>query len=294
MTESTTRPNQRRRVWSLVAATLGASLALGAVAATATALPPPCYPDCSGGNQPPPPPSVTTIYGATPDHGWSADQITISGWDLAPNATVTISSPDSGVTFSGQPTILSDTNTTITLDLPTIHSTTAGPVSLILTVTDIHGTASTKINLSGSLDVEASHVFMNSSGGQDGIAWAKATVDRLSGNVTWDTTPGTNALENYQFPWYLSVNVSVIWLNAQNQVVGYTNPQNVTAPPAATVQSNFQTTTIGPNGGVGPQIHSAQIVMVRDHSKELMATLSAAFQAGQTIVTVLSKLAAYM
>lgn len=276
----------RLRIWLLGLGGLVA-LAVASLAGPAAALPLPCDADCTSGS--PPPPTVTTIYSVSPGYGWSGDSVHINGYDLLA-ASVAISSADTGVSFDGSPTITSDSNSDLWFTLPTIHSTTAGAVILTFHVTTPKGAASTSFTLSPALHTSGYQTFMNSGGGQDGAAWASADVNRATGTVTeWAR------VENDQFWTSLSVNISVVWLDAQNRVIGFTDPQNVTVAgnytligqpwltPPNTAQGPLGSTVIGPNPGAGPLIHSAQIVLERDHLQELINTLTTAFQNAQTI-----------
>jgi len=96
--------------------------------------------------------------------------------------------------------------------------------------------------------------------------------------------------------------VSVVWLDAQNRVVGFTAPQNFTIdgnytnilPPwrtgVNTLDVPLAATLLGPNPAAGPWIHSAVVVLERDHDQELISTLMTAFQSAQTIDFVWSHL----
>jgi hypothetical protein len=241
-------------------------------------------------------PTVTTIYSMSPGYGWSGDSVHISGANLL-SASVTITSQDPSVRLDGPPSITSDTNTDLWFNLPTIHSTTVGPVSLNFHVGTPKGTVDASFALSPALHAAGNQTFMNSSGGQDGVAWATADVNRTTGTVT-----GYAHVENDQFWSSLSVNISVVWLDAQNRVIGFTAPQNVTVLGNYTLFGQVWTsgpitsdgplgaTVIGPNAGAGPWIHSAQVVLERDHLQELTSTLTTAWQTAQTMDFVWSHL----
>ena len=278
---------------------LGALLVtIGTVAMTAgpsSALPPRdgggCAPDCEPPPPPPPPPSVTTISQITPGFGWSGDAMTLKGYHFT-NATVTV---------QGQAaTITGRTDTQINFIVPTVTSNVAGPVSVPVAVSSAYGTATTSFMLSPSLTISGGTTFgINSQFGQgmDGSAWATATVDRASGFVN-----ATETVSNTQFWGSLTVNMSAVWLDSNDKVVGFTAPQTVTStgvilhwPSTAPVTtSTTWTTVIGPNAGVGPLVHSGQIVLVRDHGAELLSTLNTAVTVGKTIYEVLSLLAAFV
>jgi hypothetical protein len=154
--------------------------------------------------------------------------------------------------------------------------------------------------LSPSLTISGGTTFgVNSQFGQgmDGSAWATATVDRSSGFVAASET-----VSNTQFWGSLTVNASAIWLDANNKVIGFTAPRTVTSngivlhwPSTDPVVTNdLWTTVIGPNAGVGPLVHSGQIVLVRDHGAELLSTLNTAVTVGMTIAQVIKTLAAFV
>jgi hypothetical protein len=284
-----------------IVAGLGALLlSVGTVAITtgvSSALPPGggggggCRPDCPPPPPPPPPPSIPTISSITPSFGWSGDAMTIKGANFT-NATLTVQ----GLS----PVISSRSDTQINFTVPTLTSNVSGPLSVPVVVSGPYGTASTSFALSPALTISGGTTFgVNSQFGQgmDGSAWATATVNRFGGTVT-----ATETVSNTQFWQSLTVNVSAVWLDSNNVVVGFTAPQSLTStgivlhwPSTAPVVNSYTWTTImGPNAGAASTVHSGQIVMVRDHGAELLSTLNTAVTVGQTIYQVISALAAFV
>jgi hypothetical protein len=94
--------------------------------------------------------------------------------------------------------------------------------------------------------------------------------------------------------------MSTVWIDAAGKVVGFTTPHNVTStgvffhwPSGDTTAVGTFTDVVGPNPGVGPFAHSAQILLVRDHDQELTTTLQNAVATGQTIAEVVKTLAPF-
>lgn len=272
------------RITAIIASAVAVTaIGVGLLASPANAVPP-CYPDCNPDPTPTPTPSVTTIYTLSPTGGWSTDAVTATGVHFT-GATVTVANVPATVTGG--------TDRSITFIVPAIHNTVAGPVSLTVAITSSYGTATAPFTLTGALRVTQYSPF---NGGTDGYANATVDVDRSAGWVHTHLD-----LTNYQFWLSLSVNVSAVWLDSTGKVIGYTAPQNVTAPGIAfnwpnspSQRSGDWTTVIGPDPNQGSWIHSGQLVIVRDHQAELANTLSNAFQLGQNIQTVLTTLAPYM
>jgi len=244
-----------------------------------------------GGTPPPPPPTVTTVSSITPSFGWSGDAMTLKGYHFT-NATVTVQGLSAAIG--------SRSDTQINFTVPTITSNVAGPVSVPVVVSSPYGTASTSFMLSPALTISGGTTFgVNAQFGQgmDGSAWASATVNRFGGTVTASET-----VSNTQFWQSLTINVSAVWLDSNNKVIGFTAPQSLTStgiilhwPSTDPVVNNITWTTVmGPNAGVASLVHSGQIVMVRDHGNELLSTLNTAVTVGQTIYQVVSALAAFV
>jgi hypothetical protein len=257
-------------------------------AAPANALPPSggCYPYCEEPDPDPTPPvTVTAISSMSPDYGWSGDAVTLSGTGFT-NATVTVNNLAATVT--------SRSSTRLAITLPELHSDVVGHQTVPLTVSSPTGTVTRDFVLSPSLRVTGFQAFDNY---MDGTARATVDVNRQAGTVT-----GEISIENTQSFGSLSVNTSVVWLDKDNVVIGYTPPQNVTvkgvfyAWPSdrSVVTVPFISTSVGPNPGRATAIHSGRVVFVRDHAAEMASTLSNAYQFGQSIATVITKLSGYM
>jgi hypothetical protein len=283
------------RIGRLVLVSLAAvgALSVGLGAGAASAL---CHTTCPGDNPPPPPPDVTAVYTLSPGYGWSGDALHISGYDLL-NASVTVRGSDPSVTFDAPVTITSDTARDLWFNLPTIHSTVVGPVSLYFHVQTPKGSVDTagtnmSFTLSPALGADGSGTWYDGNNGQIGQGTAHFDVNRATGSVS-----GSYWLENDQEPLPFAVDVSAVWVNAQNQVIGYTDPVTETVVGILIFSSpdqtgSFPATTIGPNPGAAPYIHSARVVMVQNHNAELQAILSVAFSGAQNIDFVIGKICA--
>jgi hypothetical protein len=260
-------------------------IGVGLLAAPANALPPPCYPDCTPSPTPTPTPTVTTIYSLSTNGGWSGDTVTATGIHFT-GATVTVNNLPATVT--------AETDANVTFTIPLITSTVVGPVSIPIAITSSHGTATAPFTLTGALQLPTLFSAFNNE--QDGYSYTSVSADRSVGWVNMHVD-----LTNYQYWNSLSINYSAVWLDANGTVIGYTAPQNGTAPGvfyswpnSPSTKSVDFTTTIGPDPTRGPWIHSGQIVVVRDHATELLNALSNAYGAGQNIQNVLSELSGFM
>lgn len=251
---------------------------------------PPCLPEYEEEEPPPDPaPITTTITGISPSFAWSGDTITLTGTGFT-GASVSIN----GLAA----TISSRTSTRLTVTVPTITNTIAGPVSIPVLVSSPTGTASTSFTLSPTLQLFTSATYgVNAQFGQghDGSAWASATLDRSSGFVV-----STLTVRNTQSWLSLSINMSTAWVDGNGTVIGFTTPEQVSSrgwmfswPTGDTTATRTFTQVVGPNPGVAPFSRSARIILVRDHEAELLNTLGNAVSTGQSIGSVVSKLAPF-
>ena len=166
---------------------------------------------------PTPNPSVTTIKSVSPTFAWSGDTIKLTGTGFT-GATVTINGLNATITTPG--------STSMSVVVPQIFGP-SGPFSVPVVVSSPTGTAQTSFQLSPTLQLSHSATYgVNAEFGQgmDGNARATATLDRSSG-----FTQSKLIVTNTQTWASLSVNMSVVWLNDAGVVVGYTDPDNVTA-----------------------------------------------------------------
>jgi hypothetical protein len=250
---------------------------------------PPCI------KEPPPaptpaPPVTTKITSISPSYAWSGDTITINGTGFS-GASVMVN----GITVN--PT--SAASTKLVVVVPTITNAPSGPVSIPVVVSSPTGTASSSITLSPTLQTSKYGTWgVNAEFGQgaDGYARATATLDRSSGFEHSDLT-----VVNAQTWLSLSINMSTAWLDDGGRVIGYTPARNVTStgwmyhwPSGDTTATGSFTDVISPNPGVAPHTRRAEIILVRDHSSELMSALSNAVALGQTIATVIKTVAAFL
>jgi hypothetical protein len=255
-------------------------------AAPASALPPrdSCFPLCEP-DPAPPAPTVTKISSLSPYYGWSGDVVTINGTGLDA-ATVTVKGLDA--------TIASRTSTRLTIKVPDLTGDIYGHQVVPVRVSSPKGTATAGFTLSPSLRVVSSQSFR---AGADGRARAVVDVNRHAGTVTGEIT-----VDNTQPFASLSVNASVVWLNDAGVVVGYTPPQKTTVKgvfynwphSTSSVAVPLVASSVGPDPGRAPGIRSGRVVFVRDHAAEMASTLANAFQTGQTIATVVSRLGPFM
>jgi hypothetical protein len=276
-------------VLTALVATSAGLVQLSSSPAGALCMDPPCVRDPSPTSSTTRPPVVTRITSISPSFAWSGDVITLSGTGFT-GATVTVN----GLAAS----IISQSSTSLTFIVPTLMNTVAGPVTIPVVVTSPTGTASTGFTLSSTLQVGASATYgVNAQFGQgtDGSAWANATLDRSSGFVLSNLT-----VKSTQFWLSLSINMSTVWLDSAGKVIGFTTPHNVTStgvffhwPSGDTTATGTFSEFVGPNPGVGPFAHSAQILLVRDHGQELLTTLQNAVATGQTIAQVVQFLAPF-
>lgn len=299
MTISTgpTSPTSRATVRSLLLALVAVLAAIVTLiaplpgpSAQAICKDPPCTRPEDPGPKPPPAPVKTTITGVSPGFGWSGDVVTLSGTGLK-GASVTVDGI--AVTPSSQ------TGAKLTLTVPTITKSVVGPQTVTIAVSSPTGQASTGFVLSPSLQVtgHASYgVNAQFDQGMDGRADAVATLDRSSG-----MTVSTLTVANTQMWLPLIVNLSTVWLDDSNRVIGFTSPRGVTAWGAAAtfpssgpfIATGHFSAAVGPNPGVAPFARSARVILVRDHEAELLATLQSAVDTAEQIASVISKLAPF-
>lgn len=222
----------------------------------------------------------------------------IAATDLINRRKTDEPNPRNGTSPDLPATISSGTSTRLTVIVPTITNSVAGPVTVPVVVSSSKGTASTSFTLSPTLQLSAWATFgVNAQFGQgmDGSAWATATLDRSSGFMV-----GSLTVRNTQWWWSLVVNMSTAWLDSSGTVIGFTTPKTVTStgfffhwPSGDTTATDTFSQVVGPNPGVAPFARSARILLVRDHEAELLSTLSNAVATGKSIAEVVTTLAPF-
>jgi hypothetical protein len=259
------------------------------MAGPASALGSPPHPRCAPGTYwdgsdcvPNPPPSPPAIWGLVPNFGWGGDPVTIFGTGLA-GAT--------NVTFAGLPvTSFSASDGDIATTVPagiTWHD--YGGTQIPVTVITPTGTLTASYTVSPTL----SRIDNASWTTSDGVSTSTTSIslDRLSGFLNG----GKTNLRNMMRWSALAVKVSVLFADADGNMVGYTNPYEVTASPCTFILCSDGTIAsvalpglvISPNAGVALGVHAIQIIQVRDPNGELNATLAYYASAGMKLADVL-------
>ena len=272
------------------AMTLTVAGSLGMTSAIAGALPPvgSCAPHCPP--PPPPPPLVPSVTGVSPAYGWAGDSVEITGTDLGSTASVKFTQYPATITYKASNEVTVTVPAQITYDTPQPGAVQAVPVSVTVGSTTLSAT----FDISPLLTRSLSQTFDNDLGR---TANTNASIDRATG-LALATTTVSNDLPYLG----LSVNVSILYANAQGKFIGYTAPysdsvgaclplpfsgcsgggiQNVVNPPQASLEMQ-------PNPALSTEVHSIAIVQTEVSSAELSSTLQSLYNAGSTIQSVVS------
>jgi hypothetical protein len=215
----------------------------------------------------------------TPGYGWSGDSVTLEGFHLD-GASVSVDGKPARIDFG-------DAYRT-TFTVPTLTSSTVGPVEVPVVVTTAGGTLTRELRLSPTLVASKNIDY-----GSAGYVNMSASFDRAAGSARLETT-----VHNLQSLGALAVDVSTVLLDGNDVVIGFTRPHGVLAsgifwnwPSDSSVSQVDWTDDVGPDPGIGPWTHSAQLVAVRDHPAELLDVLTRAYHLAMTSKELVAALA---